>query len=129
MNSMYTLAKTIDDLPGLPRLYRLPRLTPGFLYIRKYDFCLTLLTWLIFYFPLRSSLLHTWFCALSHLARYACYFRHPNSTNLLTLVHLRLSSTGTHKLICMSGIRFRCVIETHPGGALRKPVGFLKVVC
>ena len=59
MNSMYTLAKTIDDLPGLPSLYRLLRLTPGFRYIREYDFWLTLLTWLIFYFPLRSSLPHT----------------------------------------------------------------------
>ena len=126
---MYTLAKTIDDLPGLPSLYRLLRLTPGFRYIREYDFWLTLLTWLIFYFPLRSSLPHTQFRTLSHLARYACYFRYPNSTNLVTLVHLRLSSTGTHKLICMSGIRFRCIIETRPGGALRKPVGFLKVVC
>ena len=70
-----------------------------------------------------------WFRALSHLARYACDFPHPNSTNLVTLVHLRLSSTGTHKLICMSRIRFPCVIETRPGGALRKPVSLPQVVC
>ena len=69
------------------------------------------------------------FRALSHLARYACDFPHPNSTNLVTLVHLRLSLMGTHKLICMSGIRFPCVIETCPGGALRKSVILLQVVC
>ena len=124
-----TSAKMIYGLACLLGLYGLPWLTPGFLDICKYDFWLTLLTRLISYFPLRSSLLNTWFRALSHLARYACYFRHPNSTNLVTLVHLRLSSTGTHKLICMSGIRFPCVIETRPGGALRKPVSLLKVVC
>ena len=78
---------------------------------------------------LRSSLLNTWFHALSHLARYACYFRHPNSTNLVTLVHLKLSSTETHNVICMSGIRFPCVIETSLAGALRKPVSLQKVVC
>ena len=122
-------AKTIYGLPCLPNLYALPRLTPGFLNICKYDFGLTLLTRLIFYFPLRSSLLNTWFCGLSHLARYACYFRHPNSTNLVTLVHLRLSSTVTHKLICMSGIRFPCIIETRPIGALRKPVSLLNIDC
>ena len=70
-----------------------------------------------------------WFCALSHLARYTCYFPHPNSTNLVTLVHLKLSSTETHNVICMSGIRFPCVIETSLAGALRKPVSLQKVVC
>ena len=77
--------------------------------------------------PLKPS--QYWFRALSHLACYACDFPHLNSTNLGTLVHLRLSSTVTHKLICMSGIRFPCVIETRPGRALRKPVSLLQVVC
>ena len=97
-------------------------------HISKNDLWLTLLTRLILLpAPLKPS--QYWFRALSHLARYACYFPHPNSPNLVTLVHLRLPSTGTHKLICMSGIWFPCVIETRPGGALRKLVSLLKVVC
>ena len=51
-------AKTIYGLPCLLSLYGLPWLRPRFLDICKYDFWLTLLTQLISYFPLRSSLLH-----------------------------------------------------------------------
>ena len=116
----------------LTLLTRLIWITPAYNWLpghlqKRFLAYLAYMAYILLPAPLKPS--QFWFRALSHLARYACDFPHPNSTNLVTLVHLRLSSTGTHKLICISGIQFPCVIETRPSGALRKPVSLLQVVC